>query len=95
MVKNPPVNVGDTHSIPDAGRPHMHQSDKAHVPQLRNVCSRAHEPQLLSLHAATAEAHRPRAHPLQQKKPLPSCSNEGPAQPKLSRLIKLFLEDAF
>ena len=37
----------------------------------------------------------PRAHPLQQKKPLPSCSNEGPAQPKLSRLIKLFLEDAF
>ena len=37
----------------------------------------------------------PRAHPLQQKKPLPSCSSEGPAQPKLSHLIKLFLEDAF
>ena len=42
----------------------------ARVPQLLRLCSRAHEPQLLSLHATTTEAHVPRAHVLQQAKPL-------------------------
>ena len=32
-------------------------------------CSRAREPQLLSPRAATTEAHAPRAHAQQQKKP--------------------------
>ena len=31
MVKNPPANAGDTGSIPDLGRSHMPQSDKAHT----------------------------------------------------------------
>ena len=39
------------------------------APQLPSLCSRAHEPQLLSLHAATTEAHVPRSRALQQEKP--------------------------
>ena len=66
----------------------MHQCDEAPLPQLWNVCPGAWEPQLL-------KHMDPRAHSLQQKKPLPSCSNEDPARPKLSHLINLFLEDAF
>ena len=33
------------------------------------MCSRAHEPQLLSLWATTTEAHVPRAHAVQHEKP--------------------------
>ena len=41
------------------------------VPQLlKPMCPRAHVPQLLSLCAATTEARMPRAHALQQEKPL-------------------------
>ena len=47
VVKNPPANAGDTGSIPGPGRSHMPQSNKAHVPQLLSLCSRAREPQLL------------------------------------------------
>ena len=69
VVKNPPTNAGDTGSIPGPGRSHMPQSNKAHVPQLLSLHSRAREPQLLSPHAATTEACAPRAHALQQEKP--------------------------
>ena len=41
-----------------------------HQPQLLSLHSRAREPQLLSPHATTTEAHAPRAHALQQEKPL-------------------------
>ena len=34
-----------------------------------SLCSRARKPQLLSLHAATTEAHAPGAHAPQQEKP--------------------------
>ena len=47
VVKNPPANAGDTGSIPGLGRSHMLQSNKAHVPQLLSLRSRAREPQLL------------------------------------------------
>ena len=47
MVKNLPVNAGDTGSIPGPGRSHMPQSNYAHAPQLLSLRSRAHEPQLL------------------------------------------------
>ena len=47
MVKNPPANAGDTDSIPGPGRSHMPQSNKARVPQLLSLRSRAREPQLL------------------------------------------------
>ena len=62
VVKNPPANAGDTGSIPGPGRSHM-------PPQLLNLRSRAHEPQLLSPHATTTEARTPRARAPQQKKP--------------------------
>ena len=47
VVKNPPANAGDTGSIPGLGRSHMLQSNKARVPQLLSLRSRAREPQLL------------------------------------------------
>ena len=47
-----------------------HASEQlACAPQLLSLCSRAREPQLLSPHATTTEAHAPRAHALQQEKP--------------------------
>ena len=42
---------------------------KPHAPQLLSLRSRAREPQLLSLCAATTEAHVPRTRALQQEKP--------------------------
>ena len=48
----------------------MPRSNQAHAPQLLSLLSGALEPQLLSPHAATTEAHVPRAHALQQEKPL-------------------------
>ena len=69
VVKNPPANVGDRASSPGLGRSHMPRSNKAHVPQLLSLCSRAREPQLLSPRAATTEAHAPTARALQQEKP--------------------------
>ena len=58
VVENPPANAGDTGSSPGLGRSHMPRGNKAR------------EPQLLSPHAATAEAHVLRARALQQEKPL-------------------------
>ena len=58
VVKNPPASAGDTGSSPALGRSHMPRSNSAH------------EPQLLSPRATTAEACAPRAHALQQEKPL-------------------------
>ena len=69
MVKSPPANAGDTGSIPGLRRSHMPQSNWAHAPQLLNLHSRAHEPQLRSLRAATTEAHEPTACAPQQEKP--------------------------
>ena len=57
VVKNLPANAGDTGSSPGPGRSHMPRSNWTR------------EPQLLSPHAATTEAHEPRAHALQQEKP--------------------------
>ena len=48
VVKNPPANTGDTGSIPGLGRSHMLWSNKTHVPQLLNLCSRAGERKLLN-----------------------------------------------
>ena len=59
VVKNLPVNAGDTGLIPGPGRPNMLQSNLACAPQLLSPCSRAKEPQLLSPHAVTTEARMP------------------------------------
>ena len=40
VVKNPPDDAGDTGSIPDPGRSHLPQSNKARVPLLLRLCSR-------------------------------------------------------
>ena len=69
MVETPPANAGDMGSSPGPGRSHMPRSNKACVPQLLSLCSRAHEPQLLSPHATTTEARVPRARAPQQEKP--------------------------
>ena len=79
VVKNPPANAGDTGSSPGPGRSHMAWSDWAHKPQLLSLRSRAHEPQLLSPHAATTEAHAPRARAPQQEKP-PQWEAHAPQQ---------------
>ena len=58
-VKNSPFNAGDTGLIPDPGRPHMLQSNKACVPQLLRLFCGAQEPQPLSPGATVAEACTP------------------------------------
>ena len=57
QVKNLPAYAWDTGSIPDPGRPHMPQSNKACVPKLLNLCSRAQERQLLRPHALGPALH--------------------------------------
>ena len=47
-VKNLPANAGDTGSIPDPGRSHVPRYNRARVPQLMGLCSRAQELQLLN-----------------------------------------------
>ena len=69
-VKTPPANAVDTSSSPGPGRSHMPWSNSAHTPQLLSLRSRTQEPQLLSPHATTTEAHMPRARAPQQEKPL-------------------------
>ena len=49
MVKNPPANAGDMGSIPGLGRSQMLHGNEHGAPQPR------------SLHAASTEAHAPRA----------------------------------
>ena len=46
VVKNPPANAGDKGSSPGPGSSHMPRSNKARVPQLLSLHSRAREPQL-------------------------------------------------
>ena len=58
VVKNLPVNAGDL----GLGRSHLLRRNQAKAPQTLSLLrSRAWEPQLLSPHAATAEAGVPRA----------------------------------
>ena len=57
VAKNSPLNAGDNGSIPSLGRSHMPWS----------LCSKAFEPQLLSLRATTTEAGELRACAPQQR----------------------------
>ena len=69
--KSPLANAGETSSIPDLGRSHVPQSNKAHGSQLLSLCSRAQEPQLLSpLAPQILKPVHPRDRALQQEKPL-------------------------
>ena len=69
MVGSPPANAGGTGSRPGPGRSRMPRSSWTRVPQLLNLCSRAHEPQLLSPRATTTEARAPGARAPQQERP--------------------------
>ena len=95
VVKNPPANAGDTGSSPGAGGSHMPRSDWSRAPQLLSLRSGAYEPQLLSLHATTAEARVPqllkptclepvlcngRGHPMRS---LRTVAKSGPHSPQL------------
>ena len=70
VVKNPSASAGETGLIPDLGRSHMPWSHWAHTLEpncsmvlYNSLCSRAHVLQLL-------KPVSPRAHALQQGKPL-------------------------
>ena len=65
VVKNLPASAGDI----DQRRPHMLQSNEAHLPQLLSLCSRAWEQQLLSpgtlepvLHKSSHHSEKPLHH---------------------------------
>ena len=94
VVKNPPASAENTGLIPEPGRFHVPQSNKAHAPQPLNLCCRARETQLLKPTCSRACAP-------QQKKPLQweahaatrekaTWSTEDPAQPKTNKQIKFF-----
>ena len=99
VVTNPPANAGDMGSSPGPGSSHMPWSNKARVPQLLSLHSRAREPHLLSPRAqspcsTTKEAITTRSlrtavksspHSRQLK---PTHSNKDPMQPKINKLNK-------
>ena len=68
LVSDPSASAGDTDSIPGPGR----SQDTQARAQLLSLHSRAHEPQLLSLCAATAEARAPE-HGAPQQAKSPKC----------------------
>ena len=55
VVMNLLANAEDTGLIPNLGRSHMPWSKLAHTPQLLSPHSRAREPEILSLCAATTQ----------------------------------------
>ena len=69
VVKNTPANAGDMGSSPVLGRSYMPQSNKARVPQLLRLHSRAHEPQLLKPARLEPVLHNKRSH--HTEKPAP------------------------
>ena len=83
--KNPPVNAGDTDSIPFLGRFHMLWWG-----------SWARGPQLLSLYSRAADPNK-RSHHTPQQRVVPAChsygklaqSNEDPVQPKKKNQEKM------
>ena len=90
VVKNPPANAGDTGSSPGPGRSHMPRSNKAHVPQLMSLRSRACKPQLLTPRVTTTEAHAPRAPARQQReatarRSLLTTMKSSPRSPQLEK----------
>ena len=89
--RNLPASARDTDWIPGLGRAHIPWGNEDCVPQLLSLCSRVHATQLLSLLAATAEAHVPRACTPQPEK---SWQSEAPAPQLESSSCRLQLERA-
>ena len=84
--KNPPANAGDTGSIPGPGRSHVPRSNKARVPQLLSLRSRAHEPQLLKPARLETELRNKRSHRSEK----PTRRKEDPTQPKIKKEKKIY-----
>ena len=90
LVKNPPANAGDTGSIPDPGRSHMPWSNWA-CAQLLSPCTATTDTQVPGARDPQQErslrwqAHTPqwRVAPTRCNQRQPTCSKEGPAQPKI------------
>ena len=95
VVKNPPANAGNMGLIPGLGRSLRPRSNKACVPQLLRLGSRAWEPQLLSpCVPATKPPHLEPDFPNKRshcnETPMPQlekslCSNEDLTQPKINK----------
>ena len=91
VVKNLPANAGDTALIPDRGRCHMPQGNKAPVPQPLSLCSRAWEPQLLSPRASSPCSAMSSPYTATREGPSLAAtrksphSSQDPAQPKVSK----------
>ena len=85
VVANPPANAGGKYAIPGSRRSHMPPGNKAHVPQLLSLCSRARKSHLLSPPAGTTEARAPK-----QEKPLRWAAHvlQLESSPCLSQLEK-------
>ena len=81
-VRNPPARVGDRGLVPDLGRSHLPQGNKAHAPQLLSLCCRAREPQLLK------STHLRACNPQQEKTPWDACSCPLESRPCLPPLVK-------
>ena len=77
-VKNLPASARDTGSIHGPGRFHMPRSNSARVPQLLNLRSRAHEPQLLKPVHPRASLHSKRS--LYSEEPALATAREKPRQ---------------
>ena len=82
MIKNPPANTGDTGSIPDLGRPHVHHS-------LWILCATMTEITPESLCFTAREASTMRSPHITTKSILTTtespCSNKSPLQPEKNR----------
>ena len=92
VVKNLPASAGDMGSIPDLGRSHMLQGNKA-CAQLQSMCSRAWEPQLLSPCALEPMLCSKRSHhkekPEHRNQINTACSIEDPGRPKTNKNERL------
>ena len=78
VIKHLPASTRDTGSIHGPGRFHMPRSNSARVPQLLNLRSRAHKPQLLKPVHPRASLHSKRSHC--SEKPALATAREKPRQ---------------
>ena len=98
MVKNPPSNAGDVGSIPGRGTKFPHAAGQLSpcAAATEPTQSRAHVPQLESLHATTAEpahsgAHAPQLESLCAAATEPAHSRARVLQRKISRATIMIL----
>ena len=87
MVKNPPANAGDMGSSPGPGRSHMPWSNKARMPQLLSLSSRAREPPLVK-----PAHHNEEQPPLATTRESPHAATKTQCSQKEINKINLFFK---